>query len=250
MCHTDIPPGQSAPKVNTEEVTIGLSSGEELPGLLATGDKPGPGIIVVPDVHGRSPFYEHLAGLLAARGYTALLTDFFFRQGPLTEPGKEAAFARRGQLDETQSVADIDQAVDWLKEKTGSKVVGIIGFCMGGTFVLDLQSTRDDLAGVAYYGFPVPQAQLKQPPPHPMDIVDDLTGPVLAFWGDQDEAVGVDHAIRYVDRAGKANPEFESEIIAGLGHGFLGNADLDDPKDAGGATWARTLKFFETHVAA
>ena len=248
MCHTEIPPGQSAPKVNTEEVVVPLAGGEELPCLLATGDAPGPGVLVVPDVHGRSPFYEHLTGLLADQGYTALLADFFFRQGPLSEPGKEAAFARRGQLDETQSVADLDQALDWLKEKSGSEITGIIGFCMGGTFVLDLASTRKDIAGVAYYGFPVPQAQLKQPPPHPMDIVSDLSGPVLAFWGDQDETVGMDHANKYVELASKANPQFESEIIPGLAHGFLGSADLDDANDAGGATWARTLKFFKEHV--
>jgi carboxymethylenebutenolidase len=248
MCHTDIPPGQSAPDVDTEEVVVPLAGGEEMPCLLATDKEPGPGILVAPDVHGRSPFYEHLTGLLASHGYTALLADFFFRQGPLSEPGKEAAFARRGQLDETQSVADLDQALDWLKDKSGTDIVGIIGFCMGGTFVLDLASTRKDLAGVAYYGFPVPQAQLKQPPPHPMDLVSDLSGPVLAFWGDQDEVVGMEHAKKYSELAAKADPAFESEIIPGLGHGFLGDADLDDPKDAGGSTWARTLNFFNGNL--
>lgn len=250
MCHTDVPPGQTAPEVNTEEVTVPAANGEEMPCQLATGSQAGPGVIVVPDMFGRSAFYEHLTALLAAEGYTALLAEFFFRQDPLTEPGPEPAFARRGQLDETQSVEDIRQARQWLADKTGQSRVGVIGFCMGGTFVLDLASQGADIAGVAYYGFPVPQAALKQPPPRPIDLVDDLDGPVLAFWGDQDQAVGIDNAENYIERANESNPQFESQIVPGLGHGFLGSADLQDPSDPGGATWARTLKFLGDNLGA
>jgi dienelactone hydrolase len=119
---------------------------------------------------------------------------------------------------------------------------------MGGTFALDLASTEDDLTSVAYYGFPVPQATLASPPPRPLDLVDDLRGPVLAFWGDQDQAVGIEHAHDYAQRAATANPAFEHEILPGLGHGFLGAAVLDDLADPGGATWARTLAFLQTNL--
>src|SRR4051794_28200168 len=103
MCHTDVPPGQKAPQVDTEEVTVAAANGDEMPCLLATGSNGGgPGVVVVPDMFGRSAFYEHLTSLLAAAGYTALLAEFFFRLDPLTEPGPQPAFARRGQLDETQ----------------------------------------------------------------------------------------------------------------------------------------------------
>ena len=250
MCHTDVPAGQTAPKVNSEEVTVPAANGEEMPCLLATGSTGnGAGVVVVPDMFGRSPFYEHLTALLADAGYAVLLVDYFFRQDELTEAGPGPAMARRGQLDETQSVEDIDKARTWLATRTEDRV-GVVGFCMGGTFVLDLASQGADIAGVAYYGFPVPQAALKQPPPRPIDLVDHLQGPVLAFWGDQDETVGLDNAKDYIERANKVNPQFESEILPGLAHGFLGNADLTDSADAGGKTWARTLEFLSTNLGA
>jgi carboxymethylenebutenolidase len=249
MCHTDIPPGQTTPEVAGAEVEIPLPAGEAMPALHVTTGPDRPPVLVIPDVFGRSAFYEHLGALLAQAGFQALVVDIFFRQGPL--PGarsREAAFARRAQLDEAGSLDDLRAAIGWLRERSGHARVGTIGFCMGGTFVLDLASTEDALAGVAYYGFPVPQPTLVSPPPRPMDLVGDLRGPVLAFWGDQDAAVGLENARVYARRAGEVNPAFEHEIIAGLGHGFLGSAALDDPTDPGGATWARTLGFLRTHL--
>ena len=94
----------------------------------------------------------------------------------------------------------------------------------------------------------MPQPTIVSPPPRPIDLVEDLRGPVLAFWGDQDEAVGVEHAREYARRASAANPAFESEIVAGLGHGFLGSAPLGDAADPGAATWERTLGFLHANL--
>jgi carboxymethylenebutenolidase len=249
MCHTDIPPGQSTPDIAGAEVAIPLAGGAALPALHLS---PAPGaapVLVIADVFGRSAFYEHLGALLAQAGFQALVPDLFFRQGPLPQSaGHQDAFARRAKLDEAGSLDDLRAAIAWLRGASGHARVGTIGFCMGGTFALDLASTEDDLTSVAYYGFPVPHATLASPPPRPMDLVDDLRGPVLAFWGDQDEAVGIDHAREYARRAGAADPAFEHEILAGLGHGFLGSAKLDEAADPGGATWARTLRFLRTHL--
>jgi carboxymethylenebutenolidase len=251
MCHTDIPPGQSTPDIAGAEVAIPLPGGEPMPALHLAPAPGAPPVLVIGDIFGRSAFYEHLGALLAQAGFQALVPDFFFRQGPLSDPpSKEAAFGRRARLDEAGSLDDLRAAIAWLRDASGHTRVGTIGFCMGGTFALDLAATEDDLASVAYYGFPVPQATIVSPPPRPVDLVDRLRGPVLAFWGDQDEAVGVAHARDYAQRAAAAHPAFEHELVAGLGHGFLGAADLDDPSDPGGATWARTLDFLQTNLEA
>lgn len=250
MCHPDVPAGQVTPAVSRSEVEIDLPGGGAMPALLATsaGGESAPAVLVVGDVFGRTPFYEHLASLLAESGFQALLPDFFFRQGPLEEAGKEAAFGRRAKLDETQSVADLSAAAAWLRQRSGMQKVGTLGFCMGGTFVLDLASTEADLVTVAYYGFPVPQPTLVLPPPRPIDLVDSLAGPVLAFWGDQDATVGIEHVDDYVKRAAASNPSFESEILAGFGHGFLGSADLRDESDAAAATWRRAIEHLSRHL--
>jgi carboxymethylenebutenolidase len=252
MCHTDVPPGPSTPVVERREVTSPLPTGEAMPALHARGAGGGPPVLIIADVFGRSPFYEHLASLLAEAGFQALLPDYFFRQGALREATKEAAFARRAQLDENGSLRDLAAAADWLRGETRAAVVGTVGFCMGGTFALDLASTNDDLVSVAYYGFPAAAAQNTSPPapPRPIDLVDQLRGPVLAFWGDRDETVGMDSVDAYVDAATAGRADFSHRILAGLGHGFLGQADLGDPDDAGGATWIETIDFLRRHLAA
>jgi dienelactone hydrolase len=248
MCHTDIPPGPSTPAVARTEVEIIVGESERMPaGHVGTWSAPA--VLIVGDVFGRSAFYEHLAALVGSAGFQALLPDFFFRQGPLPEgASKEAAFERRGRLDETRTLDDLRAAIGWMRERSGHGVVGTLGFCMGGTFVLDLASTETDLVTVAYYGFPVPQTTLVSPPPRPMDLVEGVRGPVLAFWGDQDATVGLDHVRRYAERATASNPSFEHEIVPGLGHGFLASSRLDDPDDPGGATWVRALSHFRTYL--
>ncbi|CAM5692411.1 dienelactone hydrolase family protein [Streptomyces canus] len=248
MCHSDLPPGQPAPDAVRREVGIPLPTGEVMPALHVTAAPGAPGVLIIADMLGRSPFYEHLAALLAAAGFQALLPDVFFRQGPLPEPGTEAAVARRAQLDERQSLDDLRVAVDWLGKRSTTIPVGTIGFCMGGTFALDLASSRGELVTVAYYGFPEPPAWVVSPPPRPIDLVGSLRGPVLAFWGDRDTTVGMASVERYAEQAADANPHFEHAVLSGLGHGFLGASDLGDPADPGGATWARSVAHLRSHL--
>lgn len=165
----------------------------------------------------------------------------------MATPGKDAAFARRRQLDEARTLDDLRAAIAWLRERSGRRMVGVVGFCMGGTFPLDLASTEIDLVSAAYYGFPVPRPSIASPPPAPMSLVANLRGPVLAFWGEEDDTVGMEHVARYVEQASTANPAFRAHVLPGLGHGFLGSAVLD-PSDVGGATWSQTLAHLREHL--
>lgn len=247
MCHPDVPANCEAIEVHGSELTVDVPSGEAMPALLA-GPAGAPGVLLIADMFGRSAFYEQLAARLAAQGFQVLLPEYFFRQGPITESGHGAAFQRRAQLDEKQSVEDMRAAVEWLRGQSGGAPVGVIGFCMGGTFALDLASTEDDLVVVSYYGFPVPQTSIVQPPTPPMDLVRELRGPVLAFWGDADETVGLDHISAYIDRATASNAQFQSAVLPGLGHGFLGTIDLDASNDPAAETWNQTVEFLRSNL--
>src|SRR5688572_12066254 len=114
MCHPEIPEGQETPIVAREEIEIPLSSGERLPGLLAypDGGASSPAIVVVPDILGRSPFYENLAARIATAGYRALLLDTFFREGPLPDWSMEAGRARRQDVDELRTLREYHEAFD------------------------------------------------------------------------------------------------------------------------------------------
>ena len=256
MCHADAPSIPS-PAAATEEVTIGLSGGEALPALLAhpPAESAGrrPAVLVVHDIYGRSPFYEDLAARLAGAGYHALLPEAFFRQGKLEDQSREAAFARRVQLDDHRALADYGAAIDWLRarpEVAGGRV-GTMGFCMGGTFVLNLAAARDELATVCYYGFPKAPRMGDNPGPVPLEQVGSMRGPIVGFWGDQDASVGMDNVAAFADGAHREGLDFDHVVYPGVGHGFLARAltDTDHPGHAHAEdSWGRALAFYRRHL--
>ena len=256
MCHADAPSTPS-PAAATEEVTIALPGGEALPALLAhppaRAAGRAPAVLVVHDIYGRSPFYEDLAARLAGAGYHALLPEAFFRHGKLENQSREAAFARRALLDDHRALADYGAAIDWLgarPEAAGGRI-GTIGFCMGGTFVLNLAAARDDLATVCYYGFPRAPRIGDNPGPAPLEQVGSMRGPIVGFWGDQDQSVGMDNVAAFAGEAEREGLDFDHVVYPGVGHGFLART-LTDAEHPGHAhaedSWRRTLEFYGRHL--
>jgi carboxymethylenebutenolidase len=254
MCHPEVPAGAPVPDVERIEVEIPLVGRQEkMPALMArprTGA--GAGVLIVCDVFGRSPFYEDLAGRLALAGFTALVPEYFFREGPLAERTRELAFERRDRLDQNRTLVDLEQAIDWLKlQPFADGRTGTIGFCMGGTLVLDLAARRDDLASVCFYGFPAGGDPVKGPP-SPLSLTDRMNGPLLGFWGDQDNGVGMENVEKLAAALKVRGVEFEYTIHPGLGHGFMAQSQLDPAHEAYRAacqSWTRTVEFYRGHLA-
>jgi carboxymethylenebutenolidase len=251
MCHPEVPAGTKAPEVRTEEVQVNVADGV-MPALLALPERtPAPGVVIVNDVFGRSPFYEHLAGRLAQAGFVALDAEFFFREGPLPTGTRDEAMERAKRLDFKRAVDDMSTAIDWLKQRPEVRGgVGTIGFCMGGTFVLLLAARRRDIAAtVSYYGFPADA----RPGESPIAVASKMTGPILGHWGDQDAGVGMPNVEKLDELLKYARVEHQFHVYPGLGHGFL-KAFLDDEKSPGYehacTSWRRTLDFYRSKLTA
>jgi dienelactone hydrolase len=126
VCHPEVPAGAPIPDVRVEEEAISVEGGT-MPGLIAFPERlPAPGILVVNDVFGRSPFYDQLARRLAQAGFVAVTPEYFFREGSLPEPTREAAMARAKQLDFKRLGHDMSAAIDWLRARTPD-VNGTVG---------------------------------------------------------------------------------------------------------------------------
>ena len=245
MCHPEVPPGAPIPDVRVEDAVIPVEGGS-MPGLTALPDRvPAPAILILNDVFGRSPFYDQLARRLAQAGFVAVTPEYFFREGSLPEPTREAAMARAKQLDFKRWGRDMSAAIDWLRARPDVKGgVGTIGFCMGGTQSLLLAARRDDIAAtVSYYGFPA-DARTES---SPIEVASKMHGPILGQWGDKDDGVGMDNVEKLRTALKDARVEHEFHIYPGLGHGFL-KASLDDSKTPGYeqacTSWQRTLEFY------
>ena len=237
--------------VKSTEIEIALASGEALPALhVEAAGEPRGAIVVAGDIGGaRREFIDLIALELGRTGYDALVPEFFFREGPLAEMSKEAVIERRGMLDDLRVLADLSASIDWLRGQprfSGARV-GTIGFCLGGTFVLNLAAMREDLATVCYYGFP---AETPVPAgvqgPYPRDEVGKLSGPLLAFWGDQDQRAGQENIAAYIAAAKSREIEFEAIVYPGLDHAFL-MTEWDEGSDGHEPamdSWRRSLAFF------
>jgi carboxymethylenebutenolidase len=210
--------------------------------------------LVIADVFGRTPFYEDLAARLATAGFAALLPEYFFREGPLPDASREQALERRPKLSERRALADFDAAIGWLRDRIdtpAAALTGTVGCCMGGSFVLHLAATRADLASVCYYGFPAGTHNGTDLLPPPLDVLDAINGPLLGFWGAEDEGVGMHNVAALAAGLDKRGVAFERTIYPGLAHGFLARSNLE-PGNAGYEeacdSWTKTIEFYRAHL--
>jgi carboxymethylenebutenolidase len=255
MCHPEVPAGQPTPTVERDEVRIPLPGGEAMPALHVRPEAgQGGAVLLVADVYGPSPFYEDLAARLGTAGFHALLPDYFFREGVLPERTRELAMRRAGELDQRRTLEDLGAALEWLGAQPGAEGPrrGTIGFCMGGTLVLDLAARHQNLATVCFYGFPAGSAAPRpKGPPAPLEETERMTGPILGFWGDQDAGVGMDNVKRLADALAVRGVDFEHTVYPGLGHGFMAASQLDPAHEAYEAAcdaWTRTVAFYRAKL--
>lgn len=255
MCHpseyVDPPPIAGSLR---REVKIAVRGGADVPARFCAPEGALRGAVVIAtDIFGANAFYRGVADLLAAAGFAALLPDLFYREGRLSEPTRERAYERRAKLDDDRVLYELAAACDWLRHRgrIDEGRVGTLGFCLGGNLVLHLAARRGDLATVSFYAFPAGLPAPKAAAP-PREVVDQMQGPILAFWGDQDEKVGMDHVEEFERLARGAELDYEQQVFRGCDHGFL--AGLDDTQHAAHApatkAFSRTLEFFGARLAA
>lgn len=256
MCHTETSVG-SEPVIGTVgcEINIPLPTGQPIPAFLASPEKGQSrgGVVVIHDMYGVSPFYRNLTARVAAAGYNAFLPNLFFRQGPLATRTREEAVERRTRFDEVQALDDLEAAADHLVRDHPDLRLASMGFCMGGTFALDLAARRPEIRAISYYGFPLPKITSKvRAAPAPLELVDRLKGPILGLWGDKDETVGLENVKKLDQQLTSRAIEHEFYIYPGVGHGFMAASRFDSEHQAYKAAeeaWAKTVNFLERHLS-
>jgi carboxymethylenebutenolidase len=252
MCHPEAVDGRLALPAGADEVEIPVADGV-LPALLARPHgEPVGNVLIFHDVFGRTSFYEELAVRLASAGYRALLPDFFHHEGALEENTIEAAFRRRQRGDSRRMLSEGLAAADWIGDGIATRL-GVIGFCMGGNYALAMAAERADLATVCYYGFPGRPIHSIQDPgsPTPIDLAAAMRGPILGFWGEEDEGVGMDNVARFAEAMRACGGDFEHHVYPGAGHGFLRMSELQPGNplyDVACDSWTRSVAFLRQHV--
>lgn len=220
------------------EIVSFKSNGSMGSGYLADGG--GPGVIVIQEWWGLVPHIKAVADRFAAEGYTALAPDLY-RGEAATEPDEAGKLMMGLALD--RAGKDLSGAVDFLRERTGKKKVGVVGYCMGGGLTLTLACQRPDAVAAAapFYGvIPWPEAQPDW---------DAITAVVEGHYAEHD-AFASPEAARALEvdlrNRGKAAT---FHIYSGTDHAFF-NDDRPDVFNAAAAAtaWSRVLELFRANL--
>ncbi len=200
-----------------------------------------PAILVLQEWWGLNDHIKEITQRFAREGFAALAPDLYSRLGyKVTRDPNEAAKLMES-LSSQAALCDLNAATKYLQEQpfVDPQRIGVIGFCMGGTFALMMATHNSTMkASVPFYG--------KVPP---IETLNYLVCPVLYHYGAKDGWVTRQEAARLSEGLQKFGKTGEVVIYPEASHAFFNDtrSDVYRPNDARLA-WERTLKFLQTHL--
>jgi carboxymethylenebutenolidase len=214
------------------------SGNETVNGILYTPDSrakgPLPALVVIHEYWGLVPWVKEQAAKLADQGYVTLAIDLY--RGKATTDPEEAHELMRG-VPPDRAGGDLRAAFDYLKtqKQVDPKRIGVIGWCMGGGYALDLALQEPTLAAaVINYGhLATDPASLKK-----------IHAPILGIFGGQDRGITPSDAHHFEAQMKQLGKSVDVVIYPDAGHAFENpeNKTGYRPQDAADA-WKRTVTF-------
>ena len=146
---------QNKADIKTEEVTY-TSGGTILKSYVAyDGNQKGkrPAIIVVPEWWGNNDYSKWRARQLAELGYIAIAVDMYGDDKIAADPKQAQEYATPFYKDPKLGESRIEVAVNKLKEypQTDASKMAAIGYCFGGSMVLNAAKLGMDFKGVVSF---------------------------------------------------------------------------------------------------
>ena len=141
--------------IKGEEVTYNLD-GTSFKGYVAYNAKQKgkrPAIIVIPEWWGATEYAKMRARKLAALGYIAIAVDMYGNGKIAADPTEAMALAGPFYKDPQMGKSRIEAAINKLKEfpQTDADNLGAIGYCFGGSMVLNAAKMGVDMKSVVSF---------------------------------------------------------------------------------------------------
>lgn len=207
-------------------------------------------VVVIQEAFGVNPHIEDVCRRFAGAGYRAVAPHLFHRSGDpvLDYDNIEKVLPHMQAITADGLAADLDATLRYL-DTAGFPAprAGIVGFCMGGT-VAFIAAARHPLgAAVSFYGGGVVEGRFGFP--SLVDLAPTLQTPWLGLFGDRDHGIPVEQVEQL--RAVAAGAAVPTEIVRypDAEHGFHCDARPSYHEDSARDAWARTLAWFDTHLA-
>ncbi len=173
----------------------------------ATGATKKPAIVLIHSFNGLEQGYKDMTDDLANQGYVTLALGWQTFE-------KEPSDAVVKQL--------IEDGLTYLGTRDDVNVqnVGLTGFCAGGRYtMLFLPQLKQFKSGAAWYGFPN-QGGTDLKPQKPLDVLGQLSVPMLILHGTKDQASPIAGIYDYAQKLDAAGKFYELNVYQGEPHGF------------------------------
>jgi carboxymethylenebutenolidase len=195
-----------------------------------------PAVIIVHEWWGLNPHIEDVAQRFAEAGFIAVAADLF--EGKTTKDAREAS-RLMGALKQEDGLARLQVVLKRLRATPEVTGVGVIGFCMGGSYALLLACEAKVDASAPFYG----------DPPADTAIIGNLSCPVLFIGAEKDQWITVEKMNRLDAALRQYGKEGEVRIYKGVDHAFFNDTRPEvysraDAEDA----WKRVIEFFNKHL--
>src|SRR6266511_1139021 len=217
MCHppTSLPPDLPAdlPLIfggaGGSDVVLTSEDATRFRAYLAKAGDGERGVVIAPDVRGLHPFYEELAERFASAG-----------------------------------LPDIASAIGHLRGATDTRIVFVVGFCMGGRQAFYASAEHVELAGViGFYGRL--STREGEEGTAPKDRVHRMRAPILGLFGGADPGIPETDVGAFDDALKKAGVRHHFVTYPGAPHSFFDRTFVEH-RDACDDAWRRVLGFMKT----
>jgi dienelactone hydrolase len=188
--------------------------GRTFTGYLADGSAGGkpPGVLVVHEGGGLSDHAKDKARRLGELGYVAFAMDLFGETGFGLERAQALVRELSGDLDTLRGRAAAALGVLGNHPHVDAGRLGGIGFCFGGTTVLELGRAGQDLKAIV--GFHAGLGTSRPAAPG------GIKGKVLVVQGTDDPIVGAEARDAFVSEMTAAKADWQMLLLGGVGHSF------------------------------
>ena len=191
-------------------------AGGEMSAYMALPKKgKGAGVVVLQEIFGVNESMRKVCDFLAARQFTAICPDLFWRAEPgveLKESEHERGRALRGKMDDNQVTDDIASAIDFLRKHPACSngTVGVVGYCWGGYLAYLTAVRHKPDAAVGYYGVGIDKK---------LDLAKNLSCPLMLHYAELDQYASPEVAAQ-VRETYKDDPRVTVYEYPKVGHAF------------------------------
>ncbi len=203
-----------------------VRAGEVFEGFMAWDEARAgrrPGVLIVHQFMGLSDHERERAERLAALGYVGFAADVYGKGHRPATPQEAMAMTARLRGDRPLLRARVRAALDALRadDLVDASRMAAIGFCFGGTAVLELARSGADLAGVVSF-----HGGLGSPEP---DAGRDIKGKVLVLHGADDPTISAENIAAFQQEMRSGGVDWQMVYYGGAVHGFTQKAAGTDP---------------------